>query len=75
MARLRVHGEVAVDWPALVRAGRLFDLAAIQNGALVLGASDMHFGAKDNLIMPGRSANMGDGWETRSAAAAPATTG
>ena len=25
----------------------------------------MHFGAKDNLIMPGRSANMGDGWETR----------
>jgi allantoicase len=65
VARLRVHGEVAVDWPALARAGRLLDLAAIQNGALVLSASDMHFGAKDNLIMPGRSVNMGDGWETR----------
>ena len=25
----------------------------------------MHFGAKDNMIMPGRAANMGDGWETR----------
>jgi allantoicase len=31
----------------------------------VLGASDMHFGAKDNMIMPGRAVNMGDGWETR----------
>ncbi len=25
----------------------------------------MHFGAKDNMIMPGRALNMGDGWETR----------
>jgi allantoicase len=24
----------------------------------------MHFGAKDNMIMPGRAKNMGDGWET-----------
>ena len=31
----------------------------------MLGASDMHFGAKDNMIMPGRAKNMGDGWETR----------
>ncbi len=31
----------------------------------MLGASDMHFGAKDNMIMPGRATNMGDGWETR----------
>ena len=65
IARLRVYGEVAVDWPALARSRKTFDLAAIQNGGLVLGASDMHFGSKDNLIMPGRSKNMGDGWETR----------
>jgi allantoicase len=65
VARLRVHGEVAVDWAALARSKRLLDLASIRNGGLVLGASDMHFGSKDNLIMPGRSANMGDGWETR----------
>jgi allantoicase len=25
----------------------------------------MHFGAKDNMIMPGRAKNMADGWETR----------
>jgi allantoicase len=25
----------------------------------------MHFGSKDNLIMPGRATHMGDGWETR----------
>jgi allantoicase len=25
----------------------------------------MHFGARDNMIMPGRASNMGDGWETR----------
>jgi allantoicase len=65
VARFRVHGEVAVDWPARVRAKQPFDLASVRNGGLVLGASDMHFGSKDNLIMPGRSANMGDGWETR----------
>jgi allantoicase len=65
VARLRVFGEVRLDPAALARAGKALDLAAIENGGLVLAASDMHFGAKDNLIMPGRSLNMGDGWETR----------
>ena len=46
-------------------AARVVDLASIRNGGLVLGASDMHFGARDNMIMPGRAKNMGDGWETR----------
>src|SRR5262249_43962339 len=48
VARLRVYGEVRVDAAALARAGKPFDLAAIANGGLVLAASDMHFGAKDN---------------------------
>jgi allantoicase len=65
VARLRVHGEVVVDWNRVVQERRDPDLAAVQHGGLVLGASDMHFGAKDNLIMPGRAKNMGDGWETR----------
>jgi allantoicase len=65
VARLRVYGEVAVDWTRIRRDRRAVDLAALTNGGLVLGASDMHFGAKDNLIMPGRATNMGDGWETR----------
>lgn len=65
VARLRVYGEAAIDWPRVARAGRAIDLASILNGGLVLGASDMHFGARDNMIMPGRARNMGDGWETR----------
>ena len=65
VARLRVYGEVVVDWTASRRAKQAPDLAAMTNGGLVLGASDMHFGGKDNMIMPGRAANMGDGWETR----------
>jgi allantoicase len=65
VARLRVYGEAAIDWAAVARRGRAIDLASILNGGLVLGASDMHFGARDNLIMPGRAPNMGDGWETR----------
>ena len=65
VARLRVHGEVVPDWQ---RAGGLandVDLAAVENGGEVLTCSDMFFGPKHNLIMPGRAHNMSDGWETR----------
>jgi allantoicase len=65
VARLRVYGDVIVDWRVAARGGRPIDLAAIRHGGLVLAASDMHFGAKDSLIMPGRARTMGDGWETR----------
>jgi allantoicase len=65
VARLRVHGDVVVDWTRIVRSRKVMDLAEIRNGGLVIGASDMHFGAKDNMIMPGRAKNMGDGWETK----------
>jgi allantoicase len=65
VARLRVYGQATIDWPRVRRAGRLLDLAAIVSGGVVLSASDVHFGEKDNLIMPGRATNMGDGWETR----------
>jgi allantoicase len=65
VARLRVYGEAEIDWAPIARSKRVLDLASIMNGGLVLGASDMHFGAKGNMIMPGRAKNMGDGWETR----------
>ncbi|MBI3547817.1 MAG: allantoicase [Elusimicrobia bacterium] len=65
VARLRVHGEVRPDWDALRKRGKPVDLAAIENGGLVEACNDMFFGPKDNLIMPGRALNMGDGWETR----------
>ena len=65
VARLRAYGDVVVDRATSRRAKALHDLASIVSGGLVIGASDMHFGAKDNMIMPGRAKNMGDGWETR----------
>jgi len=65
VARLRVYGEVSPDWTRLRRLGGYVDLAAVENGALVLSCSDMFFGHRHNLIMPGRAANMSDGWETK----------
>ncbi|HEY7408934.1 MAG TPA: allantoicase [Gemmatimonadaceae bacterium] len=64
VARLRVHGEVRPDWAALARTGDV-DLAAMENGGWVVVCSDMFFGHRQNLILPGRSTHMGDGWETR----------
>ena len=64
VARLRVFGEVVPDWETLKRTGDV-DLAAVENGGRVLACSDMFFGHRHNLIMPGRAANMSDGWETK----------
>jgi allantoicase len=64
VARLRVYGEVVPEWDQLKRSGQI-DLAAAENGGLVLSCSDMFFGHRHNLIMPGRAANMSDGWETK----------
>lgn len=65
VARLRVYGEVTPDWEKLKRSGGDVDLAAVENGGLVLSCSDMFFGHKHNLIMLGRALNMSDGWETK----------
>ncbi|HEX8030135.1 MAG TPA: allantoicase [Vicinamibacterales bacterium] len=65
VARLRVHGEVAVDWHRVAPGKKAVDLALITNGGLFMAASDLHYGTRGALIMPGRAANMGDGWETR----------
>jgi allantoicase len=64
VARLRVFGEP--QWDASKhRAGSEVDLAAMENGGLVVSCSDMFFGHRHNLILPGRSTHMGDGWETK----------
>jgi len=64
VARLRVHGEVVADWDRLRRQGDV-DLAASEHGGVVVACSDMFFGSRHNLIMPGEATHMGDGWETR----------
>src|SRR5256714_14777098 len=65
VARLRVHGDVLPDWERIARAGGLVDLASVENGGLVVAASDEFFGHRHNLIMPGRALDMSDGWETK----------
>jgi allantoicase len=62
VARLRVHGNIVPRWDRL--HGRI-DLAALANGAVVESCSDMFFGSRNNLIKPGPSRSMADGWETR----------
>jgi allantoicase len=64
VARLRVHGEVVPDERTL-SPNREVDLAAMANGGFVVACSDMHYGHRQNLILPGRSTHMGDGWETK----------
>ena len=65
VARLRVYGDVVVDWRRLTAGGRAVDLAAIEHGGLAVGASDTHYGNPNEMLMPGRARNMSDGWETR----------
>ena len=64
VARLKVYGEVFKDWSA-VKENEQVDLAAAVNGAKSVLCNDMFFSHMDNLIMPGRGVNMGDGWETK----------
>ncbi|MGE2836942.1 allantoicase [Mycobacterium sp. SMC-4] len=62
VARLRVHGEGRPD-PRFVGIGPL-DLAALENGGLVLDCSNRFYSSPQHLIFPGVPRTMGDGWET-----------
>lgn len=64
VARFRVYGHVVADWDQYLEH-EIIDLAFIRNGARPLVCSDMFFSHMENLIMPSRGANMGDGWETQ----------
>ncbi|EME81471.1 uncharacterized protein MYCFIDRAFT_140727 [Pseudocercospora fijiensis CIRAD86] len=63
IARFRLFGDVVPVLPQDVNA--IFDLAATVNGGVAVSCSDQHFGTKDNLLLPGRGVDMGDGWETK----------
>ncbi|GAB7360935.1 hypothetical protein MBLNU230_g0919t1 [Neophaeotheca triangularis] len=62
IARFRLYGDVLPVLPE--SADQVFDLAATVNGGVAVACSDQHFGTKDNLLLPGRGVDMGDGWET-----------
>lgn len=63
IARFRLYGRAVPVFPASEDA--IFDLAATVNGGVATSCSDQHFGTKDNLLLPGRGVDMGDGWETK----------
>jgi allantoicase len=62
VARLRVHGEPLPDPREL--AGPPLDLAALRTGGRVVACSNSCFSRPDNMLQPGESRFMGDGWET-----------
>jgi allantoicase len=62
VARLRVHGDAVPD-PRFLATGAL-DLAALANGGVVTGCSNMFYSSPTNLISPGEARVMGEGWET-----------
>jgi allantoicase len=73
VARFRAHGDVDPDWSVTdvdeavqrhVEQGEV-DLVSMRSGGMALACSDMFFGPMNNLVLPGRAANMGGGWETR----------
>ncbi|XP_063434625.1 allantoicase-like [Mytilus trossulus] len=63
IARLRVYGRASPDWKK-ISYQQMVDLAAMENGGICVGYSDVHFGHARNLIQPGRAETMADGWET-----------
>ncbi|MCA9540980.1 MAG: allantoicase [Myxococcales bacterium] len=60
VARLRAYGT-----PRPAQTDAEIDLAALQHGGRGLACSDSFFSPMDNLLRPGPSTYMGDGWETR----------
>ena len=64
IARLRVYGQPVGVFDA-ASPGKIYDLAALENGGLAVAWNDAHYGSVANLILPGRGLDMGDGWETR----------
>ncbi|KAL0638804.1 Allantoicase [Maublancomyces gigas] len=63
IARFRLYGNVVPIFPSNPEA--IIDLAHVSSGGLAIACSDQHFGTKDNLLLPGRGKDMGDGWETK----------
>lgn len=63
IGRFRLYGVALPVFPNDVN--EVFDLAATVNGGVAVRCSDQHFGTKDNLLLPGRGKDMGDGWETK----------
>ncbi len=64
VARLRVEGEPIPHLDLVCPEGEV-DLASATVGGEAVDASDVHYAPPSNLLRPGPSAGMWDGWETK----------
>ncbi len=64
VARLRVYGKIHLDQRYRLPREPL-DLAALMNGGRSVACSDSFFSPMQNLLLPGRGADMHNGWETK----------
>ena len=62
VARLRLFGSIAKSNKL---RNKKTNLASLLDGASVIACNNEHFGKAENVLAPGKSKNMGDGWETR----------
>lgn len=63
IARFRLYGHAMPVWPS--DANEEVELSAAVMGGVATSFSDEHFGTANNLLLPGRGKDMGDGWETK----------
>ncbi|MFJ6944804.1 allantoicase [Streptomyces wuyuanensis] len=64
IARFRVHGEIVPD-PAWLELLGTVDLVSVLNGGVCEDASDRFYSSPAQIILPGTSRRMDDGWENR----------
>ena len=65
VARLRLFGEVKVDWDIYNNKKDLIELSSLKLGGSIIAYNNAHYGDVSALLSDGRGKTMGDGWETR----------
>ncbi len=61
VARLKVYGDIQFEQ----HSDEMIDLVGALHGGRAIACNDAHFGAVENLLLPTKAPNMGEGWETR----------
>tara|TARA_Y100000590_G_scaffold469042_1_gene654591 strand:+ start:3514 stop:4503 length:990 start_codon:yes stop_codon:yes gene_type:complete len=64
IARIRLFGSIDLSLQKISDNKRI-NFTSLFNGSYIIACSDEHFGNTNNILLPGKSKNMGNGWETR----------
>ena len=65
VARLRLFGEVKLNWDNYDNKNDLIELSSLKLGGSIVAYNNAHYGDVSALLSHGRGKTMGDGWETR----------